>query len=59
MSTSRITRIKVTWIKTAGRITHPWVYTYTDGEGVERCFDTKAEAVEDQEMRASWEEMKA
>lgn len=44
-----IRRERVTWVRwgTLGRTTvsHPWVWIWTDEDGYERCYDTKAEAV--------------
>lgn len=51
-----IVRERVTWIRWDARglrflTSHPWVWTWTDEEGYERCYDTKREAEEAKEAR--------
>jgi hypothetical protein len=40
------------WENGRQRISHPYVWTYTDAEGYERCYDTRAEAVQRMEADA-------
>jgi len=49
-ATSTITRAQVTNVRGFDhrgrqRITHPWVWIWTDPDGYERCYDSKAAAL--------------